>query len=89
MESVENDKNHKRILDIISKSGGDKEKENKLSKVQADRITNESKAINRARVAKELGHENIYEIFFRRAYELGSVPTQEYREYVLTKILED
>ena len=37
-------------------------------------------------VAKEMGHENIYEVFFQRAYELGSVSKQDYREYKLEKL---
>jgi len=39
--------------------------------------------------AKELGYMNIYEVFFRKAYELGSVPTQEFRDYILSKLLQD
>ncbi len=86
---IEFEKNYKRVRDIVSKSEGDQEKQNKLAKLQADKITDEYKALNRARTASELGHENIFEVFFRKAYELGSVPTQEYRDYVLTKLLED
>ena len=86
---VEFEKNYKRVRDIVSKSEGDQEKQNKLAKLQAEKITDEYKALNRARAASELGHENIFEVFFRKAYELGSVPTQEYRDYVLTKLLED
>ncbi len=40
----------------------------------------------KAMAAKDLGKENIFEIFFQRAYELGSVDTQEYREYKLHKL---
>jgi hypothetical protein len=36
--------------------------------------------------AKEMGHEHIFDVFFRRAYELGSVGKQEYREYQLSKL---
>jgi len=86
---TEFEKNYKRVRDIVSKSEGDQEKQNKLAKLQADKITDEYKALNRARAASELGYENIFELFFRKAYELGSVPTQEYRDYVLTKLLED
>ena len=86
---AEFEKNYKRVRDIVSKSEGDQEKQNKLAKLQADKITDEYKALNRARASSELGHENIFEVFFRKAYELGSVPTQEYRDYVLTKLLED
>lgn len=82
-------KNFTRIRDIVDKAAGDKFKEEGLASKQAKLITDEWKAINRAKAAKELGHDNIFEIFFRRAYELGSVPTVEYRDYVLNKLLED
>lgn len=85
---VEFEKNYKRVRDIVDKSAGDTEKQTKLAKVQADRITDEHKALNRARAAEELGHEDIFEVFFRRAYELGSVSTQSYRDYVLSKLID-
>lgn len=77
------DKNYKRIGDIIEKANGDTEREKSLSRTQAGRITDEFKALNRAMCAKEMGHEEIFEIFFQRAYELGSVSKQEYRQYRL------
>lgn len=78
-------KNFKRIEDIMSKSD-DKDKQILLAQTQANRITDEWKSINRAMAAKEMGHEHLFEVFFRRAYELGSVGKQEYREYQLTKL---
>jgi hypothetical protein len=36
--------------------------------------------------AKQAGHEHIFEVFFQRAYELGTVSKQEYREYKLEKL---
>lgn len=81
----ESKKNYDRVNDIIKKSNGDKEIQIKLSKIQASRITDEVKAINRALVAKEVGNNDIFEIFFYRAYELGSVSKQDYREYRLSK----
>jgi rubrerythrin len=57
-----------------------------LSRTQAGRIHDEFKALNRAMAAKEMGHEEIFEVFFQRAYELGSVTKQEYREYRLEKL---
>jgi hypothetical protein len=86
---AEYDKNFTRVKDIITKSKGDTEKELSLSRTQANSIRDEYKAINRANAAKKLGHEHIFEIFLRRAYELGSVGKQEYRAYVLSKLLED
>jgi hypothetical protein len=80
------DKNFKRVSDIVAKSDGDKEKAIKLAKQQTAKITDEWKAINRALVAKQAGHEYIFEVFFQRAYELGTVTKQEYREYKLEKL---
>lgn len=79
-------KNYKRVNDMISKAPGDTVQQERLAQKQANVITDEWKAINRAMVAKELGHEHIFEIFFRKAYELGSVGKQEYREYQLNKL---
>jgi hypothetical protein len=81
-------KNYKRVHDIITKSNGDKDVQISLSKRQANLITDEHKAINRAMAAKEIGSEEIFEVFFRRAYELGSVGTQVYRDYVISKLLD-
>ena len=80
------DKNFKRVSDIVAKSDGDKEKAIKLAKQQTAKITDEWKAINRAMAAKQAGHEYIFEVFFQRAYELGTVTKQEYREYKLEKL---
>jgi len=80
------EKNFKRVHDIIDKSNGDVDSQLKLSKIQADRITDEAKAINRALAAKEIGNEDIFEVFFQRAYELGSVSKKDYREYKLEKL---
>lgn len=78
-------KNYKRIADIIEKSD-DPNRQCALAQTQACRISDEWKAINRAMAAKEMGHEHLFEIFFRRAYDLGSVNKQEYREYQLSKL---
>ena len=80
------DKNYKRVKDIIDKSSGDKPTAIKLATTQANRITDEWKAINRAMAAKEKGHEHIFEVFFQRAYELGTVTKQDYREYQLERL---
>jgi hypothetical protein len=80
------EKNKVRVSDIWIKSGADIEKAKSLSLTQANRITDEWKAINRAMCAKEMGYEEIFEIFFQRAYELGSVSKGEYREYKLEKL---
>ena len=80
------EKNYKRVKDIVDKSAGDEDKAIALSKTQATRITDEFKAINRAMAAKSMKEEYIFEVFFQRAYELGSVSKQEYREYKLEKL---
>ncbi len=80
------EKNYKRVKDIVDKSTGDVDKMVSLSRTQAGRISDEWKAINRAMAAKQSGYEEIFEVFFQRAYELGSVSKQEYREYKLEKL---
>jgi hypothetical protein len=83
------EKNYKRVADIIEKSAGDEEKAIRLASQQAAKITDEWKAINRALAAKSGKtkiHDAIFEVFFQRAYELGSVSKQEYREYKLDKL---
>jgi hypothetical protein len=79
-------KNFKRIKDIVEKGKGDKDVEVRLALTQCKLITDEAKAINRAMAAKSLGHDHIFETFFQRAYELGSVTKQEYREYKISKL---
>lgn len=87
-------KNYKRVKDIIAKSNGDKDKVIALSKTQSNRIKDEWKAINRAMAAREVGrsegdvdmYQHVFEVFFQRAFELGSVSKQDYREYQLEKI---
>ena len=82
---LEYEKNYSRIEDIINKTD-DAQKQICLAQTQASKILDEYKAINRAFAAKEMGHEHLFEVFFRRAYELGSVGKQEYREYQLKKL---
>lgn len=79
-------KNFKRVKDIVEKSAGDENIAIKLASKQTKLITDEHKAINRAMAAKEMGYDYIFEVFFQRAYELGSVNKQEYREYKLSKL---
>ena len=83
---AEFDKNYQRVKDIVDKSASDVDKAIALSQTQANRITDEFKAINRAMAAKAMNQEHIFEVFFQRAYELGSVSKQEYREYKLEKL---
>jgi hypothetical protein len=83
---TEFEKNYKRVQDIVDKSASDEDKAIALSKTQAGRIADEFKALNRAMAAKAMKQEHIFEVFFQRAYELGSVSKQEYREYKLEKL---
>lgn len=83
---AEFEKNYKRIDDIVTKSGGDEDKAIRLAHQQALKITDEWKAINRAMVARERGQEHVFEVFFQRAYELGSVSKLEYRQYKIEKL---
>jgi hypothetical protein len=79
-------KNFTRVKDIMTKSDGDEEKAIRLARTQAIRITDEWKAINRAMAARDLKQEHIFDVFFFRAYELGTVSKQDYRDYQLEKL---
>ena len=70
----------------MTKSDGDEEKAIRLARTQAVRITDEWKAINRAMAARDLKQEHIFDVFFFRAYELGTVSKQDYRDYQLEKL---
>lgn len=82
-------KNEKRIKDLVAKCGGDKQKEINKAFQMANSIDTPEKAYNRGFVAKELGYEHIFDVFYQRAYELGSVSVAEHRDYQIDKILND
>lgn len=82
-------KNEKRIKDLVDKCGGDKAKEIALSKNMANKIETPEKAYNRGHVARELGFEHIFEVFYNRAFELGSVTLAEHRDHEIEKIMSD
>lgn len=82
-------KNEKRIKDLVAKCGGDKQKEINKAFEMAVKITTPEKAYNRGHVARELGYEHIFNVFYERAYELGSVSTAEHRDHQIDKILND
>lgn len=86
MTSKEYDKNYMRVHDIMRKADGDIEKAKKLAQTQADRISVDNKAISRYRVAKHEGFDEIAEIFMHRAYSLGQVDTQTYREWQIDNL---
>lgn len=80
------EKNYKRVKDIVDKADGDEDKAISLARTQANRIMDEWKALNRAMSAKQMKQEHIFEVFFQRAYELGSVSKQDYRNYKLERL---
>ena len=82
-------KNKKRIDDLITKCDGDKDKEIRKAETMANTIDTPEKAYNRGFVAKEMGYEHIFEVFYQRAYKLGSVTVAEHREHEMDKILKD
>lgn len=82
----EMDKNKKRIQSIIDRNPFNSEKRSNDARNQASKIKTEEKAFNRAVIAKDMGYEDIFEVFFKRAYELGSVSTKDYRLYKLEKL---
>lgn len=86
MSQKEYDKNYMRVHDIMKKANGDIEKAKKLAQTQADRISVDNKAISRYRVAKHEGFDEIAEVFMHRAYKLGQVDTQTYREWQIDNL---
>lgn len=82
-------KNKKRIEDLINKCEGDRDREIRKAQQMANAIDTPEKAYNRGHVAKEMGHEHIFEIFYQRAYELGSVTIAEHREHEMDKLFKD
>jgi hypothetical protein len=82
-------KNEKRIKDLVAKCNGDREAEIRKSITMANSIDTPEKAYNRGHVAREMGYEHIFEVFYQRAYELGSVTVAEHRDHQIEKILND
>lgn len=82
-------KNEKRIKDLVAKCDGDKQKEINKAFEMAAKITTPEKAYNRGHVAREMGYEHIFEVFYQKAYELGSVTVAEHRDHQIEKILND
>ena len=82
-------KNEKRIRDLVEKCKGDRNQEIAKATTMANSIDTPEKAYNRGHVARELGYEHIFEVFYNRAFELGSVTTAEHRDHTIEKILFD
>lgn len=82
-------KNEVRIRDLVAKCDGDKAKEVAKAKTMAESIDKPEKAYNRGLVARELGYEHIFSVFYDRAFALGSVTKAEHREHLIDKILYD
>ncbi len=88
--------NYTRMQTLKEKCGGNKEEEIKKATRDAAKIKSPEKAYNRGFVAKELGMEHVFEVFFQRAYEIASynedkemvlgVSVAEHREHMLKKI---
>lgn len=83
-------KSRNRIKDIITKCTNennelDIDRACKLAKTMANRIKAEHKALDRYKIAVELGYDEIAEVFFRRGYEIGAVGKMEYRDYKINK----
>ncbi len=89
MTEKEYDKNYTRVHAIMRKSEGDIDKAIKLAQTQANRITVDNKAISRFRVAEYYGFKEIAKVFMRRAYDLGQVDTQTFREWQIDQLLLD
>lgn len=87
------EKNFKRIKDIVvnpkTKVKNDVEKQIKLARTQANRITTPEKAYNRGYAAKELGYDYLFDIFYERAFELNAVSVAEIREHNIRNLLGD
>lgn len=82
-------KNEKRIRDLVAKCAGDKNQEISKARTMANSIDTPEKAYNRGHVARELGYEHIFDVFYSRAFELGSVTKAEHRDYQIEQILDD
>ena len=82
------DKNSKRVQAIVDRNPHDLEKQLNDARSQSKRITTEEKAFNRAVVAKDMGHEEIFEVFLKRSADLGAVSKQDYRKYKIEKLRE-
>jgi hypothetical protein len=63
-------KDEKRILDIITKSYGNKNKAQQLAQNMANKITDASKALRRANAAEDHNYHDLAEIFYKRYNEL-------------------
>lgn len=66
----EYEKNLIRVRGIVSKSKGDTKKMIQLAQVQTGRITNETKALYRGKVAESEGHHEIAEVFLEKHMNL-------------------
>lgn len=83
-------KSKKRIQDIIDKCTNesneiDMERACRLATTMANRIKQEHKALDRYKIAAELGYEEVAEVFFKRAYDIGAIGKMEYRDYKINK----
>ena len=65
-----NDKDAKRIADLVKKAGGSKAKEVQLAEAMARTITDADKAERRGRAAEDENFHSVAAVFFARAKAL-------------------
>ncbi len=86
-DTPEYEKNLRRVKNIVLRSKGNTQKMIMLAQVQTARITNETKALYRGKVAESENHHEIAEVFYRKAHELGSMSTGEFTKYKINHVL--
>jgi hypothetical protein len=74
------EKDHKRIEDMVTKANGDTDKLKSLATTMANTIKDAEKALRRAEAAKEAGLKDVSKIFKDRAEELGASVPEEAEE---------
>lgn len=76
------EKDEKRITDLIAKAKGDRDKENQLARAMANVIKDADKAIRRGEAAEDQNAYSVAKIFFDRAEELGADVSSKTKEEV-------
>ena len=71
-ERAFDDKDEKRITDIINKADGDDSKAIKLAQNMASKIADGAKALRRAEAATDQNYHDIAKVFYDRAEQLGA-----------------
>ncbi len=71
-EQTPEEKDYKRVDDIVRKAAGNEQKELQLAANMAKAITSKEKAFRRATAAEERGYTEQAKIFYQKAADLGS-----------------